>query len=117
MKTTTLLLAALSLTIAALAGSSPFDPQFDDFRFRAEGYTEVALLQMQGDRRELNELSRQAEGGAERYAPVFARVKRGEELILRMRSALPTEFEALRAEFERNRAEIDRALGRNRWAS
>lgn len=114
MKTLMLLLAALGLTIAAVGGS-PFDPQFDAFRQRAEGYAEIALLQMQTDRRELNELARQAGGAADRLTPVYALVKRGEELILRMRSAPPTEFEAIKADFERNRIEIDRALGRNRW--
>lgn len=111
-----LLLPFAAFGFATLAfGGWPIDAHFDDFRQRAQAYIEVAALQMQTDRWELAALSRETEGAAERLAPVYTLVKRGEELVLRLRSALPTEFEAVRVQFERNRAEIDRALGRNRW--
>lgn len=115
MKRFTLLLAGFGLAGAVFAGELPFDPQIEFFRVRAMAYTDVALLQMQTDRWELEALARGALSDPSRYAPVYALVKRGEELILRMRSALPTEFEWVRALFEQNRAEIDRALGRDRW--
>jgi hypothetical protein len=113
MKTLLAFLAAALVLSAPLAAQTPPAPQPDMERELRENYAQTATLQMQAYRVELDAAVKAAPADRERYTPVYALIKRGEELIVRLRSAPRTEVEAVKAMFQANRAEIDRALGRD----
>lgn len=108
--------AALALSLPLAAQSSAV-PQPDMDRELVESFAEAATVKMQAYRWELDAAVKAAPADRERYTPVYALVKRGEELIVRLRSASRTEVEVVKARFDANRAEIERALGRGESAT
>ncbi|MBA4138251.1 MAG: hypothetical protein C0518_13125 [Opitutus sp.] len=108
-----ILLCAVSagLLASGFAQSSP-PPQLDPYRQAVNTYVEAAIIQMQAYRSELDAAVKAAPNEKERFQSAYALVKRGEELINRLRSAAKTEFDAVKSMYERNRVELDRAMGK-----
>jgi hypothetical protein len=113
MKKFLFLVASAFLVVGGLSAQNrPTDPQLDPHRQAVEAYVEAAKLQMQAYRTNLDARVKAAPDERERLQPAYGLVKKGDELILRLRSGPPTEFDAVKAMFERNRAELERALAR-----
>lgn len=77
-----------------------------------ESYVNAALVQVQAYRREIDAAVKAAPAEQERYAEPNRLLKELEVLISRLRSAAPSEFDAVKATFERTRVALDRSLGR-----
>lgn len=92
------------------------EPQSDPYRQAVNSYVEAALVQMRAYRSELDATVKASPADRDRLNPAYALVKRGEELINRLRSSAPTEFDAVKSMYEKNRAELDRALGKGNEA-
>jgi hypothetical protein len=105
------LIATLALGVSAWAQENR-QPSRDVHRAAVETYVNAARVQMDVYRAELEARINAAPSEKERLAPASDLVKRGDELILRLRSAASGEFDPLKAEFERNREALKAALGR-----
>lgn len=108
------LLAAAAVAIAAVgvSASNSIHPAPDIEEITKENLLQTLTLQMQTYRWELAALARTLPPEDPRYATAHALIRRGEQLIHRMRAAHPMELNAIRSDYEKIRADLDRALGR-----
>lgn len=81
------------------------------FEQSREGYVNVAVLQVQIYRRQLEAARKAAPAERERHAEASRLLKQMELLIARLRSAAPGEFEAVRTEYERTQAAYAQRMG------
>lgn len=104
-----LLIGALS---GAIAGAQPPVPPPQPSAYEeARGlYVEAALVQVQAYRKNLDAAMKSAPDQGAQWAEAKRLLKTLEALISRLRSAAPSEFDAVKATFERTRMELDRAL-------
>lgn len=77
-----------------------------------ETYVNAALVQVQAYRRQIDAAIKAVPAERERYTESNRLLKELEILIARLRSAAPSEFDAVKANYERTRVALDRSLGR-----
>lgn len=106
---TMVLCAGVALALSA-ANVQQQQQKPDPYRDAVKAYVEAAKLQMQAYRSELDAAAKLSAEEKERLAPAYLLVKRGEELIARLQSAPPEEFDRLKLAYEQNRSELDLAL-------
>ena len=119
MKTVKFLLSAIAITASASALSAqsetvppPSNPPGVHDQAR-QTYIDGALVQVQTYRREIDAAMKAAPAEPDRYAEANRLLKELEVLISRLRSAAPSEFDAVKVSYERTREALDRSLGRN----
>lgn len=80
-----------------------------------ETYVNAALVQVQAYRKQIDAAAKAApdEAKQERFAAPNRLLKELELLVARLRSAPPSEFDAVKATYERTRAALDQSLGRS----
>lgn len=114
-------IAKILFLMAALGGSvvvgqaqnvPPPHPQPSAYEQARETYVNAALVQVQAYRKQIDAAVKAVPAEAERYTESNRLLKELEVLIARLRSAAPSEFDAVKAKFERTRVALDRSLGR-----
>jgi hypothetical protein len=119
MQKTKLILIALVLGGTSLwaqtqpAPSRPGQPSA--YEQARESYVNAALVQVQAYRKQIDAAAKAAPSGheQERFAEPNRLLKDLELLISRLRSAPPSEFDAVKADYERTRVRLDQSLGRS----
>lgn len=119
MKHLRLLLAAGACfaTAAAVSAQSRPDvpvrqPEPNAYEQARNTYVNAAEVQVQAYHRQLDSTAKSAAPEEARFAESRRQLKDLDQLLVRLRSAAPAEFDAVKSIFERTRAALDQSLAR-----